>query len=310
VPVGLAVEATRDETTYQGQNQGALVDDNARAIVSVGVDQDMLFGVSGGRDHTAYGGLAFDETTYGLVAQWRPSPRLQFDAQAEHRFFGTAWTVHLRDRLPLSVLDISYRRAAEAAPAAISLPTPNADPAALLDSLLSTRVPAPDARDAAVAEIEQTRALPDDFGSALSIFSQTPQLVQTARAELLLNGARNMVLGSLFYAKAQALPGLALSALTLDTRQWGGSIGWYHRLTPLMSAAAELSYLDVQGLDANAGDSSRQALATLSLTRRLGPETAFSCGVRRLSARVTQSTLGADARIDENEVFAGVRMQY
>jgi hypothetical protein len=32
--------------------------------------------------------------------------------------------------------------------------------------------------------------------------------------------------------------------------------------------------------------------------------------VRRLSARVTQSTLGADARIDENEVFAGVRMQY
>jgi uncharacterized protein (PEP-CTERM system associated) len=134
--------------------------------------------------------------------------------------------------------------------------------------------------------------------------------VQTARGDLLLNGARNTVLGSLYYAKAQALPGLAVTAQSLDTRQWGGSLGWYHRLTPLMSAAAELAYVDVQGLDANVGESSRQVLATLSLSRRLGPQAAFSCGVRRMSARVTEASLPADTRIDENEVFAGVRMQY
>jgi uncharacterized protein (PEP-CTERM system associated) len=313
VPVGLALEASREETTYEEQTVTPLMIESARATVSVGVDQELLFGAVGGRDHAEYGGTTTDETLYGGLMQWRPSTRTALDVEVEHRFFGTGFDVRFRDRLPMSVIDLSLQRAATATPSAIGLPQATTDPAALLDSLLSTRVPDANARDNAVDEIATSRSLPTSFAQPVDIFTQTPQLATTGRLDLLLNGARNSVLGSLFYLKATVLPGTLVAPVgpnSFDSRQWGGSLGWYHRLSPQAAAAAEITYADVQALGDRSGDSSRQWIATLSLSQRVAPQATFSYGLRRLSARVTLASVGTAYDVDENQVFAGLRMQY
>jgi uncharacterized protein (PEP-CTERM system associated) len=313
VPVGLALEASREETTYEVQTVTPLLIESARATVSVGVDQELLFGAVGGRDHAEYGGTTTDETLYGGLMQWRPSTRTALDVDVEHRFFGTGFNVHFRDRLPQSMIDLSVQRAATATPSAIGLPEATTDPAALLDSLLAARVPDANARDAAVDEISTSRALPTGFAAPVDIFTQTPQLATTGRLDLLLNGVRNTVLGSLFYVKATVLPGTVVAPVgpnSFDSRQWGGSLGWYHRLSPQAAAAAEITYADVQALGDRSGDWSRQWIATLSLSRRINPQAMVSCGVRRLSARVTLASAGTAFDVDENQVFAGLRMQY
>jgi uncharacterized protein (PEP-CTERM system associated) len=313
VPVGLALEASREETTYEDQSVTPLLIESARGTVSVGVDQELLFGVVGGRDHAEYGGTTTDETLYGGLMQWRPSPRTAFDVAVEHRFFGTGFDVRFRDRLPHSVIDLSVQRAATATPSSIGLPQATTDPAALLNSLLSNRIPDPNARDAAVDEITTSRSLPSSFSEPVDIFTQTPQLATTGRLDLLLNGLRNTVLGSLFYVKATVLPGAVVTpvgANNFDSRQWGGSLGWYHRLTPQSAAAAEIAYTDVEALGDRSGDSSRQLVATLSLSQRVNPQTTLSCGLRHLSAHVTLASAGTAFDVDENQVFAGLRMQY
>jgi len=312
-PVGLALEASREETTYEDETVTPLMIESARATVSVGVDQELLFGAVGGRDHAEYGGTTTDETIYGGLMQWRPSPRTAFDVEVEHRFFGTGFNIHFRDRLPRSVIDLSLQRAATATPSSIGLPEATTDPAALLNTLLSTRVPDLNARDAAVDEISESRSLPGSMARPVDIFTQTPQLATTGRLDLLLNGTRNTLLGSLFYVKATVLPGTLVAPVgpeNFDSRQWGGSLGWYHRLSPQAAAAAEITYADVEALGDRSGDTSRQWIATLSLSRRVNPDMTLSCGLRHLSARVTLASAGTAFDVDENQVFAGLRMQY
>jgi uncharacterized protein (PEP-CTERM system associated) len=313
VPVGFAIEASREETTYQDQSVTPLLIESARGTVSVGVDQELLFGVVGGRDHAEYGGTTTDETLYGGLMQWRPSPRTSLDVAVDHRFFGTGFDIRFHDRLPHTVIDLALQRAATATPSAIGFPGATTDPAALVDSLLSNRIPDANARDLAVDEATQSRALPGSFAQPVDIFTQTPQLATNGRLDLLLDGLRNTVLGSLFYVKATVLPGTLvapLGAANFDSRQWGGSLGWYHRLTPQSAAAAEITYTDVQALGDRSGDSSRQVEATLSLSRRINPQTTLACGLRHLSARVTLASAGTAFDVDENQVFAGLRMQY
>jgi uncharacterized protein (PEP-CTERM system associated) len=312
VPVGLALEASREETTYQS-GATPLTIDSARATVSVGVDQELLFGVVGGYDHAVYG-ITNDEALYGITTQWRPSVRTQLDADIEHRFFGTGWNIHFRDRLPLTVIDLSWNRGASGTPASIGLPAADSDPAALLNSLLSSRIPGTSARDSAVDELTESRGLPTAFARPIDVFAETPQVAQTFQLDVLANGVRDSLLGSLFYSKAELLPGATASSTTSvpDSRQWGGSLGLFHRMTPNMAAGAELTYSDVEaiGTGPRSGDASREWIATLSLTRRINKQATLACGVRHLSAHVTLASTDSAYDVDENQVFAGLRMQY
>jgi uncharacterized protein (PEP-CTERM system associated) len=312
VPIGLALEASREETTYQS-GATPLTVDSARATVTVGVDQELLFGAVGGYDHAVYG-ITNDEAIYGITTRWRPSVRTQLDADVEHRFFGTGWNIHFRDRLPLAVVDLSWLRGASGTPAAIGLPTADSNPALLLNSLLSSRITGTDARDSAVDEVTETRGLPTAFAQPIDVFSETPQVAQTFQLDMLVNGVRDSLLGSIFYSKAETLPGATVSttAPAPDSQQWGGSVGMYHRMTPNMAAGAEVTYSDVQaiGTGPRAGDASRQWVATLSLTRRINKQASLACGVRHLSAHVTLASTDSSYQVDENQVFAGLRMQY
>ena len=138
-------------------------------------------------------------------------------------------------------------------------------------------------------------------------------MVTRAQFNLLYDGARDMAYASTWYQKATALAGAPLVPATpadLDSRQWGGSLGLYHRLTPTLSAAVEAQWSTTDALGSRAGDHQRQASCTLSMTQRLGPHTTLSGGARHFAAHTALASTSTTTQLRENQAFLGLRMQY
>ena len=311
-PFGFSVDASHEDTTYQNDSSSVLRTDSLQATLSAAVDADLLLGVVGGREHAVYTGAKQDDTTYGATLQWHPSSRTAFDVDAEHHYFGAGWNLHFRDRLPLTTIDLSLTRSASASSSAFGLNGPDSDPTVLLGALLSSRTPDAGNNDQATDQLVQTRNLPTSFSQPLQITSESAQLATRATLNLIHNGVRDTVYASAWYQKATALPGSAPTpvATTFDSRQWGGSLGLYHRLTPLMSAAAQLEWSTIDALGARDGDSQRQIAGTLSLTQRLGPRTTLSAGLRHFAAHLVLNSTSTTTEVRENQAFAGLRVQY
>jgi uncharacterized protein (PEP-CTERM system associated) len=311
-PFGVSIDALHDDTTYQDGSTSVLKTDSLQATLNASLGSDLIVGVVGGHEHVVYSDIGQNDTTYGAMLQWRPSQRTAFDVDAEHHYFGTGWHLHFRDRLPSSAVDLSLTRTASASSSTFGVNAPDSDPTVLLGALLSSRTPDAGNNDQAVDALVQSRDLPTSFSQPQQITSESAQLVTRATLNLLFNGVRNTVYASTWYQKADALPdapGTPL-ATTFDSRQWGGSLGFYHRLTPDVSAAAELEWSAIEALGARTGDSSRQVAGTLSLTQRLGPRTSLSCGVRHFNAHVVLNSTSTTTEVRENQAFAGLRVQY
>ncbi len=311
-PFGFSIDALHDDTTYQGDSASVLHTDSLEATLNAAIDSDLIAGIVGGHEHAVYTGIGQNTTIYGATLQWHPSRRMAFDFDAEHHYFGTGWNLHLRDRLPRTTFDLALARGASATSSAFGVSSSDNDPAALLGALLSGRAPESGNNDSAVDDLMQSRDLPGAFSQPLQITSESAQLTTRATLNLIYNGLRDTLYASAWYLKAGALPGTQATAVatTFDSRQWGGSLGLYHRLMPTVSAAAEIDLSTIDALGTRAGDSSRQITATLSLTQRLGPHSSLSCGVRHFASHVVLESTATTTDVRENQVFAGLRVQY
>ena len=311
-PFGVQVDGLHEDTTYQGDSGSVLKTDSLQATLSGAPDTDLMLGVVGGREHAVYGGTTQDDTTYGGVLQWRPSPRTTFDLGAQHHYFGTGWNLHLHDRLPRSAIDLSLTRAAQASPATFGLNGPDSDPAVLLGAILSSHTPDAPNSDQAVDDLMQSRNLPGAFAQPQQITSESAQLATRGQLNLIYSGQRDTIFLSGWYEKATTLPGTQTitTALTFDSRQWGGSLGLYHRLTPLLSGAAQIEWSSIEALGSRQGDSQHQFAGTLSLTQRLGPRTTLSAGLRHFASHVVLNSASTTSEVRENQAFAGLRVQY
>jgi len=311
-PFGLSIDALHDDTTYQHGGGSVLRTDSLQATVDTSLENDFVVGLVGGHEHAVYTGVVQNDTTYGASLQWHPSSRTSFDADAEHHYFGTGWNMHLRDRMPLSMIDLTFTRTVAASPSLVTINGSDSNPATLLGAILSARMPDAASTDSAVDAATQANTLPSSFSTPLQITSESAQLTTRGGLNLAYNGIRNSVYASVWYEKADTLPGAMAAPLatTFDSRQWGGSLGLYHRLMPDVSAAAQLEWSQIDALGARSGDSSRQASGMLSLTRQLGPRTSLSCGLRHFSSRVVLNSASTTTDVRENQAFAGLRVQY
>jgi uncharacterized protein (PEP-CTERM system associated) len=311
-PFGVSIDGEHDDTTYENNDASVLKTDLLQATFSAIVDSELLLGLVGGREHAVYSGITQDDTTYGGLLQWRPSPRTSVDLAAGHHYFGTGWNLHLRDRLPRSTVDLSLTRTAAAAPSTLGLTNPDSDPALLLGAILSSRTPESPNSDQAVDDLMQTRNLPGSFTQPQMITSESAQLMTRGQLNLIYSGQRDTIYASAWYEKATTLPGRQplAQAAAFDSRQWGGSVGLYHRLTPQMSGAAEIEWSSIEALGTRSGDSQHQIAGTLSLTQRLGPHTTLSAGLRHFASHVVLNSTSTSTEVRENQAFAGLRMQY
>lgn len=312
-PFGISITALREDTRYQDQTASALKSDTLQAMLTTELDNDLQLGLIGGREHAVHDDTVDDGPTYGGMLQWRPSHHLSLDLEAQHHYFGNGWNLHLQDRLPRTVVDLTMTRSASASVAAFGSYSIDSDPTALLGAILSGRTPDASNGDQAAEDLAQAVYLPTSFSQPSPVISDQAQLATRAQFNLIYDGSRDTVYASGWYQKATALPGaqiLAPTASSFDSRQWGGSLGLYHRLTTTLSAAAEVQWSTTDALGTRAGDHQQQASGTLSMTQRLGPHTTLSGGARHFAAHTALASTATTTQLRENQAFVGLRMQY
>jgi uncharacterized protein (PEP-CTERM system associated) len=312
-PFGISINGLRQDTRYQDHTASALKSDTLQATLTAELDNELQLGVIGGREHAVHDNIVDDDTTYGGMLQWRPSRRLSLDLNGQHHYFGNGWNLHLQDRMPRTVVDLTMTRTVSASVAAFGSYNIDSDPTALLGAILSGRTPDAPKDDQAAEQLAQAVGLPNSFSQPSSVISDRAQLATRAQLNLIYDGPRDTVYASAWYQKAVALAGAPVVPATptnLDSRQWGGSLGLYHRLTPILSAAAEVQWSTTDALGSRAGDHQHQASGTLSMTQRLGPHTTLSGGARHFSAQTALASPVTTTRVRENQAFVGLRMQY
>ena len=312
-PFGISIDALREDTLYQNRAASALKADTLQATLTAELASELQLGAIGGREHVVHDNTVDDDATYGGMLQWRPSRHFILDLSAQHHYFGTGWNVHLQELMPRAVIDLTMTRTASASVSAFGSYTVDSDPTALLGAILSSRTPDATNGEQAAEQLAQTVSLPASFSQPTSITSDHTQLVTHAQLNMIYNGPRDTVFASAWYQSATTLAGALVVTPTpssLDSRQWGGSLGLYHRLTPTLSAAAEVQWSTTDGLGDRAGDHQRQASGALSMTQRLGPHTTLSGGARHFAAHTTLASTATTTQLRENQAFVGLRMQY
>jgi uncharacterized protein (PEP-CTERM system associated) len=312
-PFGISIDALREDTLDQSRTASALKTETLQATLTAELAGELQLGVIAGREHAVHDNTVDDATTYGGMLQWRPSRHLSLDLNAQHHYFGNGWNLHLQDRMPRSVVDLTMSRTVSASVSAFDAFSVDSDPTALLGAILSARAPDAPKDDQAAQQLVQAIGLPDNFSQPSSIISDRAQLATRAQLNLIYDGPRDTVYASAWYQKAVALVAdlaVPTTPTNLDSRQWGGSLGLYHRLTPTLSAAAEVRWSTTDGLGNRAGDHQHQASGALSMTQRLGPHTTLSGGARHFAAHTTLASTATTTQLRENQAFVGLRMQY
>ena len=312
-PFGISIDGLREDTRYEDQTAPALRSDTLQATLTAAPYNDLVVGIIGGREHAVHDDTVNDDTTYGGMLQWHPSRRISLELSGQHHYFGSGWSLHFQDRLPRTVVDLSMTRIASASVATIGSYNVDRDPTALLGAILSSRTPEASNDDRAAEELAQTISLPDNFSRPTSVVSESAQVATRAQLNLIYDGPRDAIYGSGWYQKAVTLPGAQVPPTTptgFDSRQWGGSLGLYHRLTRTLSAAAEVQWSAIDALGSRAGDYQHQGSCTLSMTQRLGPHTTLSGGARHFVAHTALASTATTTLVRENQAFVGLRMQY
>lgn len=309
LPLGISVEASRDETRYSHADGSALTAESVRAIPNAVINGDLVLGIIAGREHNESQISDITSSRYGLMARWRPSSRTQLDAEVEHRFFGTGWDLHFRHRSPLAVFELLTQRVPSANPVSLDVGRARTDLGSMLESLWTSRFPNASERSQAARDI-LVRQQSSDLGAPVDISSESAQLVQRNQLTVVLSGVRTTVTGTVYYLRAEALEGISSPTQGLDTRQWGGSIVLDRRLSRDTAGNVEIAWSDLDGLGVRTGEYAKQISGTISIHRALGLKTTFTAGVRLMESRSLTTGNTAVERINEAQAFVGLRHRF
>jgi len=249
----------------------------------------------------------FSGTTYGGGFAWHPSPRTNLDADAEHRFFGTAYHFLLSERLPLSIWTLRASRDITTYPQQIASLPAQGDVNTLLDSLFSSRITDPAARQAFVDQLISERGLPATLSQPLDLFTEQATLQQTIEGTVNLVGVRNTVLITAYHRRTEPVPGTVsaeidlLARAQIDNTQDGATVAWSHRITPLYTLTTTADWFRVVANDAS-GFNSKQGTVTSMLSAALSRLTRVFGGIR-----YQRFTTGSQqATVEETAVFVGI----
>ena len=305
-PLGLDANYDRAETTFNDQRNTTRTE-----IGRVGglwqPDPAWRLSLNAGYEDNQFLVNHFSGITYGAGFQWHPSPRTNLNADAEHRFFGTAYHLLLSERLPLSVWTLRAARDITTFPQQIASLPAQGDVNTLLNSLFASRLTDPVARQAFVDQLISERGLPTTLSQPLDLFTEQATLEQSIEGSVNLIGARNTVLITAYQRRTEPVPGTAsaeidiLSRAQIDNTQTGANVVWSHQITPLYTLTMNAEWFKVVANDSS-GFNSKQATLTTTLSAALSRLTRVFGGIR-----YQRFTTGSQsAYIDETAVFVGI----
>jgi uncharacterized protein (PEP-CTERM system associated) len=228
----------------------------------------------------------YSGAVYGAEFKWVPTPRTKLDGFIEHRFFGTSYELDLRHRSRRTVWRLGGTR---------NTYTPADQPSALrpgttaelLDDAFRSRYPDPEQRRDAVDEFLETAGVPLALPQPYGFYTNQVYVAEQWGGSFALIGRRNTIELALFWQENESISdteaGGSTAAASDRFRQKGGRLLLSRRLSSFSTVAFTGSRLysrQIDGISTSSALKSTEDALRVSLTRRLGPKTDGSIGVR------------------------------
>ena len=294
VPLGGFVDFESRTTRFPGVAASQWRVDSLKAGIDFGVSKELILGPVVGKERTSLFLQDHSDSLYGAHLKWTPSERTRVAAEAERRFFGSAWTIDAQHRSPYFLLAFHWGRTPVTSVAIAGSGLVGSDLGSVLNAILTTRIPDVTAREVAVNGLIASRGLATDVQGPIEIRVDYAQLQDNLRAAVTLLGSRNIVTLSV-YARSvrqlQRIGGVTADLVTpnADNRQFGGNLNFNRKLTPELTFDLTTSWSQITGIAARLGDQSTDRLVRISLAQQLAPRTALVLGLQheRLATNVT-----------------------
>jgi uncharacterized protein (PEP-CTERM system associated) len=150
--------------------------------------------------------------------------------------------------------------------------------------MLSTRISDPVVRSRTVQDIISRQGLPSATANATTIFGQRISLNTVQNASIMLFGARNSIVVSLFNVRTEELVGETAFALVgspdSNNTQKGATVSFSHTVTSRSSLNLTSTYTQARSLLIAGDDTSHQKAYRAEIVHRLAPRTNAQFGVR------------------------------
>lgn len=307
--LGATYQYQRDYLKYP--NQPEFVIEVGRAIASYRVTETLTVNARGGYEWEVFPDSEGSGPIVGGGFSWRPTPRSDFTAWWEDRFFGSSWDARLSHRTPWLAASLnSSRLLSYGTQSLFNIPrTENVFTS--LDAILTTRVPDPIERSQAVRDLIAVAGLPPTLATPVPILSRRVDLQQAHSVSIGLLGARNSLVADAYYltregitAEGEPLPGPF--RLFTDETQRGASVTASHRLARADSISLTQLWQRTEGttlIENNA--ETTQWTTRLQYNRQLRPRTTAYAGVRHVDY-----ASNVFPGFTENAVFVGIHHRF
>ena len=312
LPFGYALEAEQEETEFLDNASPRVEFASVRGVLTYAVDPTLILGGVAGAERSQIASSTSQDRIRGVRVRWRPTERTDLEAAAERRFFGAGWNLLLSHRTPFVAMKLNMLRQPASQPSSLQLSNSGGGTLrSLFDAAYSTRFPNPIERaaivDAALARLG-SQASPT---GPIAVFSDYAQLERRAELTVAFLSPRSVLTLGLFASELRQLqrPDAPPLALPLpdddDSAQIGGSLSVDRRLTSMLSVAAVLSGVHIEGRGSAQGQASTTKSGSLTGTRMLGPRTRANLGLRRQIAKST-----AVPSVQETAAFLGIDYRF
>jgi len=209
---------------------------------------------------------------------WAPSPRTRVAATIGQRFYGDTYSLELRQRTRLTAWSATYSENVTTFRSELFVPATTTT-AGYLDTLFSSQFPDPVARQKAVDEFIARTGIPPKLDAPINIYTTQLLLVKAWNASAGFLGLRNVVVGSIFGMKSQALLGNVILPSAPNTgTQIGTSVLWNWRITPRNAWNLIATYR--RNEFSNTTEVAKLTDITMGLTRQFQPRLFGSVGYR------------------------------
>jgi len=310
--LGYALSASYRDNQVSGRSQSLNSQRIVKGTALYALTPEMELGLILGRESSQVLQQRNQGTVKGLQMDWRPSSRTQLKAMAEDRFFGRAWNAHFSHRRSTLSFGLQTSRQIDTNLASGSTAVTTAGTTqALLDAMLTSRIPNEAERAKAVNDLIAQRNLPQQLGSSRDLYDLNTLVRQNLTLQGAIMGQRSTVLLAAGQIRTRPLSGDAFSSLLgagNDTRERYFDVQLNHRLSPVSTVTMGLRLSRARAINPllSTVTSSRDQGLRLSVATTLSPRSQAVWGLRRLR------TVGriAGGEVTENVVFAGLEHRF
>ena len=269
--------------TVRNDDIGKRKNNRARASLIYQVMPTLALSAIGGyEDNSLASAEGRGGSSNGLGLEWNPSPRTRLVAIGQRRFFGNGHDVTFSHRTALTSWRFSSGRDVVLSQN-IAVSANQISVSDLISDILSSSIPDPAARSAAVGQRLGQAGIPVTSTSSSGFLTSRPTLTRRQDASVAILGVRSTITLGLSRRDQRALGDTTGPAdsfeVSDDIRQTIFNGSWIYRLTPMSSFTLATSKSKSEGLNSS-GFESEQRVQSLYFNTSLGPQTTASIGIR------------------------------